>query len=79
MLLVPALLIFTPADFFAVSPPTIGPDKDSKEKKETEKHTSHTSPPPDGFNTVPYKRQHAFSVTRSSKINKFLKKCCDNG
>ena len=53
MLLVPALLIFTPADFFAVSPPTVGPDKDSKEKKETEKHTSHTSPPPDGFNTVP--------------------------
>ena len=33
MLLVPALLIFTPADFFAVSPPTIGLDKDSKEKK----------------------------------------------
>ena len=71
MLLVPALLIFTPADFFAVSPPTIGLDKDSKEKKETEKHTSHSSPPPDGFNTVPYKRQHAFSVTRRSKISNF--------
>ena len=79
MLLVPALLIFTPTDFFAVSPSTIDLDKDPKEKKETEKHTSHTSPPPDGFNTVPYKRQHAFSVTRSSKINKFLKKFCDNG
>lgn len=74
MLLVPALLIFTPADFFAVSTPTIGlQDKDPKEKKETEKHASHTSPPPDGFNTVPYKRQHAFSVTRRSKINNFLK------
>ena len=73
MLLVPVLLIFTPANFFAVSPPTIGLDKDSKEKKETEKHTSHTSPPPDGFNTVPYKRQHVFSVTRRSKINNFLK------
>ena len=33
MLLVPALLIFTPADFFAVSPPTIDLDEDSKEKK----------------------------------------------
>ena len=33
MLLVSALLIFTPADFFAVSPPTIDLDKDSKEKK----------------------------------------------
>lgn len=66
MLLVPALPIFTPADFFAVSPPTIGLGKDSKEKKkkETEKHT--------GFNTVPYKRQHAFSVTRRSKINNFF-------
>ena len=53
MLLVPALLIFTPTDFFAVSPSTIDLDKDPKEKKETEKHTSHTSPPPDGFNTVP--------------------------
>ena len=33
MLLVSALLIFTPADFFAVSPPTIDLEKDSKEKK----------------------------------------------
>ena len=74
MLLAPALLIFRPVDFFAVSPPTIGLDKDSKEKKETENHTSHSTPPPDGFNTVPYKRQHAFSVTRSSKINNFKKK-----
>ena len=33
MLLVSALLICTPADFFAVSPPTIDLDKDTKEKK----------------------------------------------
>ena len=75
MLLVSALLIFTPADFFAVSPPTIDLlIKIRKKKKETEKHTSLTL---DGFNTVPYKRQHAFSVTRRSKIYIFTK-CRDN-
>ena len=76
MLLVSALLIFTPANFFAVSPPTIDLDKDSKEKKKKLRSTLAllwmVSIQP------PYKRQHAFSVTRRSKIYIFTK-CRDNG
>ena len=71
MLLVPALLIFTPADFFAVSPPTIGLDKDSKEKKRNwEAHW---------FQYSSLQIATCFLCYPSFKNQQFFKKCSDNG